>query len=107
MINKALKGEVALIENAATDKRLRYRKELREEGVVSIIIVPIKAKDNIIGIMSLHSAVKRNFSDEEVMLIKALAQQGGLAIQNASLYLMLQQDMKELREDMWSHRSWF
>jgi hypothetical protein len=32
---------------------------------------------------------------------------GGLAIQNASLYLMLQEDMKELKADIWSHRSWF
>jgi len=31
---------------------------------------------------------------------------GGLAIQNASMYLKLQEDKKSLEEDIWSHRSW-
>jgi hypothetical protein len=40
-------------------------------------------------------------------MVKALAQQGGLAIQNASMYLKLQNDKKALEADVWSHRSWF
>ena len=31
----------------------------------------------------------------------------GLAIQNASMYLELENDKKSLEEDIWSHRSWF
>ena len=41
------------------------------------------------------------------MLVTALAYLGGLAIQNASLYLMCQSDMKNLKDELWSHRSWF
>jgi hypothetical protein len=41
------------------------------------------------------------------VLVSDLAQTGGLAIQNALLYLALQDDMKELKDDVWSHRSWF
>jgi hypothetical protein len=41
------------------------------------------------------------------MQVTALAYQGGLAIQNASLYLMLKSDMKELKEEIWRHRCWF
>jgi hypothetical protein len=37
----------------------------------------------------------------------ALAHQGGLAIQNASMYLKLQEDKKDLEEEIWSHRAWF
>jgi hypothetical protein len=32
---------------------------------------------------------------------------GGLAIQNASLYLKLQENKKDLEADIWSHRSCF
>lgn len=42
-----------------------------------------------------------------MLVVKALAHQGGLAIQNASMYLQLQEDKKSLEEDIWSHRSWF
>jgi len=107
MLGQALDGKVAVIEDTSTDKRVKYREELIAEGLVSTVIVPIRAKDSVIGVMSLHSGVKRVFSEEEIMLIEALAQQGGLAIQNASLYLMLQQEMKDLQEDIWCHRSWF
>ena len=41
------------------------------------------------------------------MLVTALATQGGLAIQNASMYQLLKDDMKDLQEDIWSHRLWF
>jgi len=41
------------------------------------------------------------------VLVSDLAQTGGLAIQNALLYLALQDDMKELKDDVWSHRMWF
>jgi len=51
--------------------------------------------------------VKRNFTRDEIMLVTALAYLGGLAIQNASLYLMSQTDIKDLKDELWSHRSWF
>jgi GAF domain-containing protein len=31
----------------------------------------------------------------------------GLAIQNASLYLQLQQDKESLEEEIWGHKAWF
>jgi hypothetical protein len=42
-----------------------------------------------------------------LILVQALAHQGGLAIQNASMFLKLQAEQKELEADVWSHRSWF
>ena len=41
------------------------------------------------------------------MMVKALAHQGGIAIQNASMFLQLQEEQKSLEEDVWSYRSWF
>ncbi len=72
-----------------------------------MLVVPIKVKDDIIGIMRLCSAVQREYPEDIIVLVNALAQTGGLAIQNASLYLALQDDMKELKDDIWSHRAWF
>ena len=95
------------MQDAANDDRIQYKKEMKEEGIVSMLCVPIKAKEEVIGYMRLFSEFKRNFTDDEITLISALAHHGGLAIQNASLYLMLQQDIKELRDDIWCHRSWF
>lgn len=106
-IAEALKGKPVLVKNAATDKGVQYRKEKEEEGIVSILCVPIKSKEEVIGVLRLYCGAEREFTEDEIMLVSALAMQGGLAIQNASIYLMLQQDVKDLKEDIWSHRSWF
>jgi GAF domain-containing protein len=107
-IAQALKTQKpVIILNAATDRRVQYRAMNKEEGIVTILAVPIKTKEKVIGVLRLYSKVVRHFTPEEIKLVTALAYLGGLAIQNASLYLMCQTDMKDLKEELWSHRSWF
>lgn len=106
-IAMALKGIPVVVKNASTDAGVQYKKEKEEEGIASILCVPIKSKDDVIGVLRLYSDRKRNFTEDEISLVTALAYQGGLAIQNASLYLRIQEDIKDLQKDIWSHRSWF
>jgi len=106
-ISQALEGETVVIKDVATDDRLEYREETVKEGIVSMLCVPIKSREEVIGIMRLFSDVKRDYPQDIIMLVNALAHTGGLAIQNASMYLSLQEDKKSLEEDIWSHRSWF
>jgi GAF domain-containing protein len=103
----ALKGETIIIEDVTEDERVRYKEELAAEGIASMIITPISARNEIIGTLRLYSPVKRRYPEDVVIMVKALAHQGGLAIQNASMYLKLQNDQKALEADVWSHRSWF
>lgn len=104
---QVLKGETLVIRDVQTDDRVEYREAVIEEGIVSMMVVPVKAKEEVIGVMRLCSGVRRDFPEDMVMLVNALAQTGGLAIQNAAMYLALQNDMKDLKEEIWSHRSWF
>jgi GAF domain-containing protein len=106
-IKDTLEGKPVFIRDATTDGRVQYHDSKREEGIVSILSVPIMAKEKSIGVLRLYTGTARDFTEDEIGLVTALAHQGGLAIQNASLYLMLKQDMKEFKEDLWSHRSWF
>ena len=106
-IAHATKGKPVVVKDVSSDRRVQYRDEVMEEGIASILSVPIKAKEEVIGVLNLFTDMPREFDEYEVMLVSALAHQGGVAIQNASMYLMLQEDMKVLKEDMFSHRSWF
>jgi len=106
-IAEALQGTPVVVKRASTDPGVQYRKEKEEEGIVSILCVPIKAREKVVGVLRLYSGREREFSEDEIMFASALAHQGGLAIQNASLYLRLKEDMKDLKDDLWSHRSWF
>lgn len=104
---RALKGETIIISDATTDERIRFKDAMKREGIVSMIVTPILARDKVIGVMRLYSSVRRKFPSDLMVMVDALAHQGGLAIQNASMYLKLQEDKKDLEEEIWSHRSWF
>lgn len=106
-ITDTFKHGPVVIKDAATDKKVEHRNEKKEEGIVSILSVPIKTKEKVIGCLRLYTGVPREFTEDEIMLASALAHQGGLAIQNASFYLELQGDMKDLKDEIWSHRSYF
>jgi GAF domain-containing protein len=106
-ISQVLKGETIIVEDVATDDRIEYREETLKEGIASILCVPIKSREEVIGVMKLYSNAVRKYPQDVIILVNALAHTGGLAIQNASMYLSLQEDKKSLEEDIWSHRSWF
>ncbi|HVN71548.1 MAG TPA: GAF domain-containing protein [Desulfomonilia bacterium] len=106
-VTEALKGKTVVITDATTNREVQYKDEKKKEGIASMLTVPIKVKDEVIGVMRYYTAEERDFTEGEVMLAEAVAVLGGLAIHNASMYLMLKQDMQCLKEDMWSHRSWF
>ncbi len=106
-VKRALRGEIVAIPNTTEDPELKYREATLREGIGSMLIVPITAGEEVIGIMRLCSAYQRGFPEDLIQLVGAVAKQGGLAIQNASMYLMLEQDKRSLEEDIWSHKSWF
>lgn len=106
-VKDTLDGVTVLIQDATKDQRVQFREEKMREGIASILSAPIKTKDKVIGVLRLYTAAARDFGEDEIMLVNALAQLGGLAIQNASMYLMLETDMKHLKEEIWSHRFWF
>jgi len=106
-VTQMLKGETLVIRDARTDPRAQYPDAIKKEGIVSMLVVPIKAGNEVIGIMRLCSENEREFTEEMIVLMEALAHQGGLAIQNASLYLAVKEDKENLEKDIWSHRMWF
>jgi GAF domain-containing protein len=103
----ALNGETVLTRDVSADTGGLYRNEKLEEGIATILTAPVKSRDDIIGTLQLYYGTLRDFYDDEITMVNALANQAGLAIQNATCYLALESDMKDLKDDIWSHRSWF
>lgn len=84
-----------------------YYEEKVKEGIVSILNLPVTIKENVIGVMRIYSSVSRKFPEDIVSLLSSVARLGGLAIQNASMYLELKQDKENLEKEIWSHKLWF
>jgi signal transduction protein with GAF and PtsI domain len=85
-IPEVMEGKVVLVKNAHNDSRIQYRTEKIKEGINTILSVPVVAKDKVIGVLRLYSGEPRDFSDEEIEFVSALAEMGGLAIANAKIY---------------------
>lgn len=105
-ISKGIGGGTIVIPDIAKDDLL-HPEETKKEGINSMISIPIRAREKAIGVMRLYSECTRNYPQDFIMVMEAVAHTGALAIQNASMYLALQEDKKSLEEDIWSHRLYF
>ncbi len=85
-IRAALNENPVAISDASTDPRIRYKKEAEEEGIKSMLTLPIIARGKVIGVLRLLTGYPRNFSSEEIDFAASLAKQCGTAIENARLY---------------------
>ncbi|HXJ82126.1 MAG TPA: ATP-binding protein [Candidatus Methylomirabilis sp.] len=67
------------------------------DGIRGFVCVPILARQRILGALSVGRTAPKPFSDEEVALLEAAADQIGLAVDNASLYSETRQQVETLR----------
>lgn len=106
-ITEALKGQTVVIDDVASDQRIQYQQAFVDEGIVSMLCVPIQLRDAVIGVMRLYADSARQYQPDLIATVEAVAHTGALAIQNASRYLTVEQDRDGLEKDIWAHRSYF
>jgi signal transduction protein with GAF and PtsI domain len=101
-ITEAMMGKAVSIYDVAQDPRATYPTEAAEEGIKSILSVPITLKGNVIGVMRIYTGEPRDYSDDEITFISSLAEQAALAMENARLYQKLKGEYEELMGDLYS-----
>ncbi len=77
-------GEPLLANDVAQEPRYSYIEELNETK--SELAVPIKIGDRIMGVLDIESENLDAFSDADLFTAQTLADQLGIAIENARLY---------------------
>jgi two-component system NtrC family sensor kinase len=85
-VPEVLKGKPVLILDAQNDPRIQYRKEKAEEGIASVLSVPVQIYNKVIGMLRLYTSSPRSFTEEEIEFASALGEMAGLAIINARMY---------------------
>jgi signal transduction histidine kinase len=71
-------------------------KAFREEPVKAMILAPMRARGRVKGLLSVMSYRPRRFTIEEVALLAAIADQIGVAVDNARLYELEQERGREM-----------
>jgi signal transduction protein with GAF and PtsI domain len=87
---KALKGELIWIKNAQTDPDFQYGAGARTEGIKSVIVVPLKTENKVIGVLRVYTDKIREFNNQEVQFLEAVANLSALALEKARLHKALQ-----------------
>ena len=100
-ITEAMMGKAVSIYDVASDPRATYPKEAAEEGIKSILSVPITLKGNVIGVMRIYTAELRDFTEDETTFLSSLAEQAALAMENARLYQKLKGEYEEIMADLY------
>jgi PAS domain S-box-containing protein len=92
--------EPALVTDTSQDKRWLRRPEYENDlsGAKSAICVPILAREELVGVLTLVHARPNSFGDEHLALLKSIADQAGIAIQNARLYASMQAAQKRYQD---------
>lgn len=73
------------VADVRADSRFPFRAEAQEEGLVSMLAVPLIVRDRVIGVLNCFTTELHNFSEKEIALFSTLANQTALAIENAQL----------------------
>jgi len=89
------KGEQIVVPDTHTDKRVNP--EIVGKGVRSFAGTPLKlAGERVVGVLYLNDTEVRHFTEGELALLRTLADQAAIAIENARLFEKTRKQINEL-----------
>lgn len=86
-----------IVRNVQIDPRTQNIEFCRRNGLVSYLGLPLIARGDLLGIISLYTKQEREFTKEEVAFFTALGGQAAIALQNARLFEEVHASHAQLR----------
>ncbi len=71
--------------NVLEDKEFLLRDVALQDGLVSLLAIPMMIKNTVIGVFNCYTAEAHEFSEEEIQVLGAVANQAAMAIENTQL----------------------
>ncbi len=90
------RAPVMIPSQAHLDPRFKQFANLSEDAYESILAVPILARDKLAGALNVRTLAPREFTQDEIELLVAIADQVSQTIQHAQLYAHAQSRVAEL-----------
>jgi two-component sensor histidine kinase/putative methionine-R-sulfoxide reductase with GAF domain len=90
------RAPVMIPSQAHLDPRFKQFANLSEDDYESILAVPILARDKLAGALNVRTLAPREFTQDEIELLVAIADQVAQTIQHAQLYAQAQSRVAEL-----------
>jgi signal transduction histidine kinase len=94
----AQSGRAVLVEDISSEPNAARIDLISSEGLRAFISVPLRAKDNVLGVMNVASHVPHRFTKEDMYLLYSIGDQLGTAIEQARLHERLRKARERLRK---------
>jgi signal transduction histidine kinase len=94
----AQSGRSVLLEDISSEPDAARLDLISSEGLRAFVSVPLRAKDNVLGVMNVASHVPHRLTKEDVHLLHTIGDQLGTAIEQAMLYDRLRKARERLRK---------
>ncbi len=98
---EALHGSPVTISDVRTDPRFQYPEAARQEGIVSVLCVPLEVRGEAIGVMRVYTGELTDFEEDDVQFLSVLASLAALAIENARLYENIKSSYQGVMNAFW------
>lgn len=80
-----IEGKPIVIRDVRKAPDYQFPDIAKQEGLCTLVALPLTVKKEIIGVLNCYTAHPHDFTDEEVGVLSALANQAAISIQNAKL----------------------
>ena len=88
---EALEGRPVIVTNATTDPRVQYQDQAKNEGVVTMITLPLMVKGEVAGILRVYADRHTEFSLHDVGFLSSVANLSATAISKDKTYQAMEQ----------------
>jgi len=80
-----LSGKSIIVKDVRKSPDYRSIAVAKKEGLCSLLCMPLKVKDRIIGVLNLYTSKPHKFTASEMSVLEAVANQAAIVIENAQL----------------------
>ncbi len=93
-------GKPITVLDVRKDERYRNREIAKNENLCSLLIVPLVFKSNVVGVLNCYTTKPHRFSKNEVDILRSIANQSAIVIENFKLIV----ESKVIREELESRK---
>ena len=97
---RVLAGGIEVLHEVTSDAGFEYPSEAAQEGIRSVLVVPLTLQDRALGVMRVYSGRPRHFSNVGITFLTSVADLVALAIERAELHAVLKSQYEDLRLDV-------
>jgi signal transduction histidine kinase/CheY-like chemotaxis protein len=91
-------GQPVVSEDAPSDPRNRMAERDLSTGVATYLGLPIRVRDETLGVLVFNTTEARRYSEEELAYLISFADQAAIAIEHARLFAELNLSYQDLRQ---------